>query len=103
MLRELLERDGFFAMEPAPLAELKTIALAHERAYVNALVHGALSDAAMRRIGFPWSEGLVTRTLASVGSTLAATREALATGWGGTMAGGTRHAFAGEGSGFACQ
>jgi acetoin utilization deacetylase AcuC-like enzyme len=100
MLRELLERDGFFALEPAPLAELETIALAHEPTYVDAFVHGRLNEAAMRRIGFPWSEELVTRTLASVGSTLAATREALATGWGGTMAGGTHHAFAGEGSGF---
>lgn len=100
MLRELLERDGFFALEAAPLAELEIIALAHEPTYVDAFLHGRLNEAAMRRIGFPWSEGLVTRTLASVGSTLAATREALATGWGGTMAGGTHHAFAGEGSGF---
>jgi acetoin utilization deacetylase AcuC-like enzyme len=100
MLRELLEHDGFFALEAAPLAELETIALAHEPTYVDAFVHGRLNEAAMRRIGFPWSEELVTRTLASVGSTLAATREAVATGWGGTMAGGTHHAFAGEGSGF---
>ncbi|HWX94398.1 MAG TPA: histone deacetylase [Terriglobales bacterium] len=100
MLRELLERDGLFAFEPAPLAELETIALAHDWTYMDAFVHGRLSAEAVRRIGFPWSEGLVTRTLASVGSTLAATREALATGWGGTMAGGTHHAFAGEGSGF---
>src|SRR5258708_18460942 len=54
----------------------------------------------MRKIGFPGSEGLVKRTLASVGSTLAATREALETGLGGSLAGGTHHAFAGEGSGF---
>ena len=40
------------------------------------------------------------RTLASVGSTLAATRETLACGWGGTLAGGTHHAFRAEGSGF---
>src|SRR5262249_48073111 len=54
----------------------------------------------MRRIGFPWSEQLVQRTLPSVGGTLAATEEALSSGWGGTLAGGTHHAFAGEGSGF---
>jgi acetoin utilization deacetylase AcuC-like enzyme len=54
----------------------------------------------MRRIGFPWSEGLVRRTLASVGGTLAATREALNYGWGGTLAGGTHHAFRAEGAGF---
>ena len=51
-------------------------------------------------IGFPWSQGLVTRTLASAGGTLAATREALTTGLGCTLAGGTHHAYAAEGSGF---
>jgi acetoin utilization deacetylase AcuC-like enzyme len=100
MLRELLARDGFFTLEAAPLADVQTIALVHEPKYVDAFMNGTLSDGAMRRIGFPWSEGLVRRTLASVGSTLAATREALRTGWGGTLAGGTHHAFAGEGSGF---
>lgn len=54
----------------------------------------------MRRIGFPWSEGLVRRTLASVGATLAAADQALATGFGGTLAGGTHHAFRTEGSGY---
>jgi acetoin utilization deacetylase AcuC-like enzyme len=100
ILRELLERDGFFSFQPGPQAEITTIELVHEREYVEAFVQGTLSAAAMRKIGFPWSEGLVKRTLASVGSTLAATREARATGWGGTLAGGTHHAFAGEGSGY---
>ena len=54
----------------------------------------------MRRIGFPWSEQLVRRTLASVGGTLAATADALATGFGGNLAGGTHHAFHAEGAGF---
>src|SRR6201981_1120174 len=100
MLRELLVKDGFFTLEEAPLAHIETIVLAHVWGYVEAFLQGALSAGAMRRIGFPWSPGLVRRTLASVGSTLAATREAVATGWGGTLAGGTHHAFAAEGSGF---
>jgi acetoin utilization deacetylase AcuC-like enzyme len=100
ILRELLERDGYFSFERAPHAEIKTIELVHEREYVEAFISGTLGPSAMRKIGFPWSEGLVKRTLASVGSTIAATREALATGWGGTLAGGTHHAFAGEGSGY---
>ena len=37
-LRELLERDGVFALEPAPLAEIKTIVLAHDPEYVESLV-----------------------------------------------------------------
>jgi acetoin utilization deacetylase AcuC-like enzyme len=100
LLRELLESDGNFKLEPAPLADLATIEQAHDHEYVRAFIEGRLSDAAMRRIGFPWSEGLVKRTLASVGSTLAATQEALAHGWSGTLAGGTHHAFRAEGAGF---
>ena len=100
LLREMLEADGGFTLEPAPMAAIATIELVHDPEYVGAFVDGRLSHAAMRRIGFPWSEGLVKRTLASVGSTLAATREAIENGWGGTLAGGTHHAFRGEGSGF---
>ena len=98
LLREQL--DGEFTLEAAPLADREDIELVHEKAYVDGFLAGTLGEPAMRRIGFPWSGGLVQRTLASVGSTLAATREALAHGWGGTLAGGTHHAFAGEGSGF---
>lgn len=99
LLRDLLEADAF-ALEPAPLADVAAIERAHDPAYVRAFLAGQLDAAAMRRIGFPWSEGLVKRTLASVGSTLAATREALHQGWSGTLAGGTHHAFRAEGSGY---
>lgn len=100
LLRELLTADGGFVLEGAPLAPVAAIALAHDPDYIRAFVRGTLGDAAMRRIGFPWSEGLVRRTLASVGSTLAATEEALACRWSGTLAGGTHHAFRAGGSGF---
>jgi acetoin utilization deacetylase AcuC-like enzyme len=38
--------------------------------------------------------------MASVGGTLSAMEEAFGTGWGGTLAGGTHHAFRSEGSGY---
>ena len=85
LLRERIAREGFWDLEPATPAPLDTIALAHDPEYVKHFVEGTLSPAAMRRIGFPWSEGLVKRTLASAG---------------GTLAGGTHHAFRAEGSGF---
>src|SRR5579864_6077586 len=75
MLRETLERDRLFTLEPAPLAEREAIEVVHDPAYVEAVMQGTLGEAAMRRIGFPWSAGLVQRTLASVESTIAATRE----------------------------
>src|SRR5205823_5184291 len=100
LVRELLAADGLFEFQPAPFAERGVIELVHDAEYVAHIFNGTLPEAAMRRIGFPWSQGLVKRTLASVGGTLSATAEALKNGWGGNLAGGTHHAFRGEGSGF---
>jgi acetoin utilization deacetylase AcuC-like enzyme len=100
MLRDMLTADGRYDLVPAEPADRATIALAHDAEYVEQFISGTLPAAAMRRIGFPWSEGLVKRTLASAGGTLAATRDALEGGFGGVLAGGTHHAFRSEGSGF---
>ncbi|MCU1286608.1 MAG: histone deacetylase superfamily [Acidobacteriales bacterium] len=100
LIRDLLKADGLFELCPAQFAERATIELVHEEQYVDEFFRGTLPDAAIRRIGFPWSEGLVRRTLASVGGTLSATQDALEFGWGGNLAGGTHHAFRAAGSGF---
>ena len=100
LLRDLLRADGYYTLEPAPAADRAAIERIHDPPYVSGFLEGTLDPRVMRRIGFPWSEGLVRRTLASVGGTLAATADALATGYGGNLAGGTHHAFRGEGSGF---
>ena len=100
LLREELQRDSRFRFHAAPLAGERAIARAHEANYVRDFHEGKLSPAAMRKIGFPWSPGLVERTLASVGSTLAAAAAARRSGFGGTLAGGTHHAFHAEGSGY---
>ncbi|MEP7367266.1 MAG: histone deacetylase [Acidobacteriota bacterium] len=100
LLRESLERDSRFRFHAAPMAAPNVIASAHDPAYVRAFCDGTLDAAAMRKIGFPWSQGLVDRTLASVGSTLSAMAAARGTGFGGTLAGGTHHAFYAEGSGY---
>ena len=47
---------------------------------MQAILDGSVDPRIMRRIGFPWSEQLVRRTLASVGGTLAAARDALRDG-----------------------
>jgi acetoin utilization deacetylase AcuC-like enzyme len=96
----MLEADGVYRLEPAPLADRAAIEQAHNPSYVASILDGSVDPRVMRRIGFPWSEGLVRRTLASVGGTLAATADAMATGFGGNLAGGTHHAFYGEGAGF---
>jgi acetoin utilization deacetylase AcuC-like enzyme len=100
LLRGLLVADGIYDLQPAPLADVAIIELAHDTSYVQAVLNGTVSDRVMRRIGFPWSPELVRRTLASVGGTLAASRDAMERGFGGNLAGGTHHAFRGEGSGF---
>ncbi len=100
LLRDRLSATGLFDLQPAPLASLDQVTRVHDAAYAQAFVDGTLDPQMMRRIGFPWSLGLVQRTLSSVGSTLAASRVALETGWGGGLAGGTHHAFRDAGSGF---
>lgn len=100
LLRERLAAHGGFVLEPSPLAGRAAIELTHEAAYVEAFLTGTLEAGAIRRIGFPWSEQAVRRTLASVGGTLAAARLALREGLSGQLAGGTHHAFYAEGAGF---
>lgn len=100
MIRERLQATERFELRPAPFADVEVIKRTHDPEYVDAVISGTLSASAQRRIGFPWSEGFVRRTLGSAGSTLAATEEALRSGWSGTLSGGTHHAFRAEGSGF---
>lgn len=99
LTRERLVNDGF-TLQLAPLAPIHLITLAHSENYVSQFLSGSLSPCAVRRIGFPWSEGLVRRTLTSLGGTLAAAEDALSHGWGANLAGGTHHAFASEGAGY---
>jgi acetoin utilization deacetylase AcuC-like enzyme len=72
----------------------------HTRDYLERVKNGTLSESAIRRIGFPWSEGMVERSRRSVGGTLAACRSALEDGVAVNLAGGTHHAFSDRGEGF---
>jgi acetoin utilization deacetylase AcuC-like enzyme len=100
LLRAALAESGGFEIVPAPESAPGDLSLAHDPEYVARFLDGSVDPRIMRRIGFPWSEGLVRRTLASVGGTLAAARDALERGIGGNLAGGTHHASRDEGSGF---
>lgn len=100
LLRALLTADAHYRLEPAPFADPAAIERVHDPQYVRAFLAGTIDPRVMRQIGFPWSEALVRRTLASVGGTLAAAADAQATGFGGNLAGGTHHAFRDAGAGF---
>lgn len=101
MLRERVEREpGTMRPRVAEAAEVQALALVHTPDYIDAVLHGTLSDAAQREIGFPWAAGLPRRSLCSVGATIAAARAALEEGVAASLAGGTHHAYADKGSGF---
>lgn len=103
LLRERAAAEGLFAnaqLLPSPPVDKTLLRLAHGEAYVDDVLGGRLSAEAMRRIGIPWSEVLVARSLATVGGSLAAARDALRDGIAGQLAGGTHHAHRDFGSGY---
>jgi acetoin utilization deacetylase AcuC-like enzyme len=73
---------------------------AHDPEYVRRVQAGALTEAEVRRIGFPWSPGMVERSRRSSGATILACRAALADGVAVNLAGGTHHAFRDAGEGY---
>ena len=93
-----LHRDDVTLVPPAATDE--QLCLAHERDYVDRVVTGRLTDAEIKRIGFPWSEKMVERSRRSSGATLAAARIALNEGISVNLAGGTHHAMRGAGEGY---
>ncbi len=88
------------AIDEPDRAERWALELVHTRRYAEAVLTGTLSAAEVRRLGFPWSPALRERSLRTVQGTLEAARDALDTGLGLNLAGGTHHAFADHGEGF---
>jgi acetoin utilization deacetylase AcuC-like enzyme len=98
LLREgIAGLDQFHLPQSAPRAWLETV---HTPAYVTDYLTGELAPTAMRRIGLPWSPGLVNRTCVAVGGTILTAELALQHGIACSTAGGTHHAFADYGSGY---
>ncbi|MEM9804113.1 MAG: histone deacetylase [Cyanobacteria bacterium P01_D01_bin.56] len=103
LLRDLLVHDGVISQEQIyrpgrPLQEW--LELVHDKDYVRAYCEGHLDGKAQRRIGLPWSQGLVRRTCTAVGGTILTAKLALNHGIACNTAGGTHHAFPSYGSGF---
>ncbi|EGQ9566010.1 histone deacetylase [Vibrio parahaemolyticus] len=85
--------------EPQALS-IEAIKRVHDADYVDLLVQGNMPAAKMRRIGFPWSEALITRTLTSAAGTLLTAEKALEHGIALHLSGGYHHAHKDFGSGF---
>ncbi|RBP51710.1 histone deacetylase family protein [Arenicella xantha] len=81
-------------------ARLDVLQQAHSEQYLNDFIHGNLCDKQLRRLGLPWSPGLVTRTLISPNGTLLTAQLALRHGIACHLAGGTHHAHRDFGSGY---
>ncbi|MDF4603998.1 histone deacetylase, partial [Vibrio parahaemolyticus] len=85
--------------EPQALS-IEAIKRVHDAEYVDFLAQGNMPAAKMRRIGFPWSEALITRTLTSAAGTLLTAEKALEHGIALHLSGGYHHAHKDFGSGF---
>ncbi len=83
-----------------PAATEDQLLLCHAPQYVDAVTTGTLSNAQIRRIGFPWSPKMVERSRRSTGATIAASRAAIADGMAVNLAGGTHHAMTDAGEGY---
>ncbi len=87
-------------LREGPAATDEELTRVHDPEYLRRVKEGGLSDQEVRRIGFPWSPGLVERSRRSVGSTIAACRVAATDGIAINLAGGTHHAGPDYGQGF---
>lgn len=97
LLEQGVSSSSFLTPQAVETEDLKGV---FDPVYIEQLVSNNLDPKAMRRIGFPWSEQLIVRTLTAVGGTLLAAEQALKEGKALNLTGGYHHAFANFGSGF---
>jgi acetoin utilization deacetylase AcuC-like enzyme len=100
---EILRHEGLATIDQFHVPEVASeswLEQIHTIDYIRAFCTGTLDAKALRRIGLPWSQVLVNRTLAAVGGTVLTAQLALQHGLACNTAGGTHHAFPDFGSGF---
>lgn len=94
-LHETLQNSGIATRENTftpGLARRGLIQLAHHPDYVSRFAENRLDPRALRRLGLPWSPGLVRRSFISPHGTLLTAHLALRHGIACHLAGGTHHA-----------
>jgi len=76
------------------------LSLSHNQAYINDFLNGSLSNKAIKKMGFPYSNQLVERTLLSIGGSIQAAEAAFSHDLTFNLSGGYHHAYSDFGSGF---
>lgn len=89
----------FIAEQPSPIQQ-EHLERVHDRDYVDHFISGTIDEKAMKRIGFPWSEQFVKRTLTAVAGTVRTAELALDHSVAVNCTGGYHHAHPDFGSGF---
>ena len=93
------EQKVFLAEQPSPI-EPSALAQVHDEHYIHQFISGDIDEKAMKRIGFPWSEQFVKRTLTAVAGTVRTAQLALDHSIAINCTGGYHHAHPDFGSGF---
>jgi acetoin utilization deacetylase AcuC-like enzyme len=97
--RGLIDADHANVFTPV-MGNPEDFAIAHSPNYLKNLLGNHIYPKEWRRVGLPWSQGLVDRTLTAPNGTLLTARLALQYGVACHLAGGTHHAHRDFGSGF---
>ena len=96
------DREALIELKVPRLAKREEILLVHDEDFVDRFLAHELREEEIRRIGLrPWKSAIVERTLRLVGGAIEGL-DLLHQGVpiAGNMAGGTHHAFRGEGAGY---
>ena len=96
------DKDGLIELRRPRTATREEILLVHQCDYVDRFLAQDLEEGEIRRIGLrPWKPEIVERTMRLVGGAIEGL-DLLFAGIpiAGNMAGGTHHAFRGEGAGY---
>ena len=101
--KKILLGEGTLAADEIVAPErvaIDDLLLVHTEDYITRLIDGRLTAKEIRKLGLPWSESLVRRSLHAISGTINASRRALSDGVSSNLAGGTHHAYPDRGEGF---
>lgn len=103
LVRDALVEEGTLLPEEIvepEAAVVDDLLLVHTEDYITRLIGGTLTAKEIRKLGLPWSESLVRRSLHALSGTINASRSALRDSVSSNLAGGTHHAYPDRGEGF---